>query len=145
MTRTSLGLVYYLRIITKSPAPFWTISVCLARSSIPSYLSLLLQALFLKFDKDQAHSARLADPFNPNAGAMHFQSRYLYRSKESRATGHKPAASSLSPSSKMYWRISLNDRRPSRCWDSSIIINLWTRDLRMVSKMVSRPSSMEQV
>lgn len=53
--------------------------------------------------------------------------------------------SSPSPSRRMYSRISLRVRTPTNLLSSSITTKRWTRDFRMVSKMVSRRSSMEQV
>lgn len=58
---------------------------------------------------------------------------------------HSAFPSSLSPSSSMYSRISLKVSMPVRRLSSSITIRRCTLDLRMVSKMVSRRSSIEQV
>ncbi len=53
--------------------------------------------------------------------------------------------SSPSPSRSMYSRISLKVRTPTNRLSPSITTKRWTLDFRIVSKIVSRRSSMEQV
>ena len=73
-----------------------------------------------------------------NANRHHANANLLVRKK-------RDLGQIYSPSRRMYSRMSLSVRMPTRRFCSSITTNRSTRDLRIVSKMVSRRSSMEQV
>ena len=70
---------------------------------------------------------------------------FYVHSDKARTLTQSCLSSSRSPSKSTYSSISLSVRTPTSRLASSMTTNRWTRDFRMVSKIVSRRSSMEQV